>query len=101
MVEQVQKVVFLQLHFTCHTLPTAGAAFQIGHTHDVVKRHPQSQPASGFSAGRESLRVLRVSKCLSLHHSLKTLYIQVRIGTALVIAQTAVAQCGEFTHIGG
>ena len=91
MVVQVQQIVFLQLHLAGHTLPTAGTAFQIGHPHDVIKRHPQSQPTGGFTAGLVDMGLGGVGLLLGPQHLLQSAQVQVCIDLALVVAQAVVA----------
>ena len=101
MVVDPQQLTGLKLHLGGHALPTAGAAFQIRHPHDVVKRHPQGQPARGVAAGRVALHMRGVGGVFGIQHRLQTRYIQVGIGRALVVQQTLVTQLREFAHCGG
>jgi hypothetical protein len=66
----MQHIAVLQFHFTRHALPTAGAAFQVSHPHDVIKRHPQGQPTRGVAAGGMAVQLLWVGRGFQGDHAL-------------------------------
>ena len=100
MLVNAQQFAVLLFHFQRHTLIAADAAFQIRHTHDVVKRHPQSQPTGGLAAGCMAIGMRGVDGVFRVQHLLQALHIPHGVSAVLVIAESGETQRCQFPHIG-
>ena len=100
MVIHLEQIVVTQLDLALDPLPALCPALQVGHPHDVVKRHPQCEPARHLQGDRIVVGASRVGRTLGLQHLLQAGDVARRVGWALVVQQARMAQCQHFMHLG-
>jgi hypothetical protein len=80
-----EQVALGGLDLALHAGPAAGAALEVGHAHDVVKRHPQRQPARHLVGGGVAAGAGRVGLLLGGQHGLQALQVELAVGGVLVV----------------
>ena len=95
----LQQIIGLGLDLLLNPRPARGPAFKIGNPNNVIKGHPQGQPADHFMGCLKSVSACRVHLAFSLKHPQQSFGIQLGISFVLVLKDAGIPQRQQVMQI--